>query len=123
MAGAVEGHAGGVHHVVEERPDGVVGIDLVDRHGNLLASRPGEGDVQTAFGIDGGVGDRMKVLGDRHGDPHHAFIAGDSIDQDGDLGGGNVVGNAGDDEVVGADDNRGAGVAELHLWTFKVVRS
>ena len=46
MAGAIEGQAGGVHHVVEERPDGVVGIDLVDRDGNLLASRPGEGDVR-----------------------------------------------------------------------------
>ena len=29
------------------------------------------------------------------------------------------MGNAGDDEVVGADDNRGAGVAELHLWTLR----
>ena len=78
MAGAIEGHAGRVHHLAEERLDAVVGIDLVDRHRNLLAARPGEGDVEIAFVIDGGIGDRMQVLGDRHGDAHHAFIAGDS---------------------------------------------
>jgi hypothetical protein len=44
----------------------VVRSDLVERDGNFLAALAAEGDVDVSFGIDGGAGDGMEVVGDLH---------------------------------------------------------
>src|ERR1051326_6962117 len=65
LSGTIEGDGGGVHHLAEERTHGVVGLDAVDGDGNLLPARAGERGIDVAKRVDGGIGDGMKILGER----------------------------------------------------------
>ncbi len=66
LAFAVEGNRGGVHHVAEEWLHVIVGIDLEDRDWNFLAARSGKSHIDVAFAVERGIGDRMKIVGDRN---------------------------------------------------------
>src|SRR4029077_6083102 len=59
---AVEGNGRWVHQLRYERLHVVVGIDLEDRDWDFLPSRSGERDIDVAFRIDRGIGDRMEIL-------------------------------------------------------------
>src|SRR5579864_840381 len=72
---AIEGDGGGVHHVVNKRLDGVVGIDLKDGDGNLLAAGTRDCGVNVAFGVERGIGYRVKIFGDGDGDLNGVRVA------------------------------------------------
>ena len=65
LAFAVEGNRGGVHQVAEKRLHVVVGVDLEDRYRNFLPARSGESHIDVAFAVERGIGDGMKVVGNR----------------------------------------------------------
>src|SRR4051812_48577673 len=79
VAGAIEGHTGGVHHLGDERRHLVIGVDLENGDRYLLSARAGEGGVDVAFAIDGGIRDGMKTIGDGDGDPDVVAIAGGAV--------------------------------------------
>ncbi len=49
---------------------------MEDGDGHGLAAGAGDGGVDVAVGVDGGVGDGMKVLGHRDGDAQVERVAG-----------------------------------------------
>src|SRR5271165_6398387 len=55
-ARAVESQPSRVHHLVQKWRHVVVGVDAIDGHGDPLSSGAGEGDVNVALGVDGGIG-------------------------------------------------------------------
>ena len=66
IALVVERQARGIHQFGDERLDLVIGGDFVERDGNFLAALAAVGDVDVAFGVHGGIGDRMQIVGDLH---------------------------------------------------------
>src|SRR5271165_744046 len=72
---AVEGYGGRIHHLGHEGLDRVVRIDLENRDGNFLPARAGERCVDVAFGVESGIGDRVKTIGDRHGNSYGLGVA------------------------------------------------
>ena len=108
----VEGQAGGVHHLGDERLHGEVQIDLVDRDRHLLAARAAEGGVDVAEGVDRGVGDRVQVLGDQHADIAGPGFAGLPGAFDHQVARRSALGNARDDEGIRADHDGRADFAD-----------
>ena len=66
VAVVVDREAGGIHQLGDERLHGVVRSDFVERDGNFLAALAAEGDVDVSFGVDGGIGDWMQIVGNLH---------------------------------------------------------
>src|ERR1019366_4260252 len=64
----VESQASGIHELVDERLHRKVQVDLVDRSRDFRAARAAEGGVDIAKGIDGRIGDGVKVLGNQNAD-------------------------------------------------------
>ena len=78
VAVAIDRQAGGVHQFGDEGLHRVVRSDFVERDGNFLAALAAEGDVDVAFGVDGGAGDGMQVVGDLHAERHRERSAFDA---------------------------------------------
>jgi len=101
VAEAIEGEAGGVEELADEGADLEVAVDGEDADGNLLATGAGEGGEDAAVGVDGGVGDGVKIFGHGNGDADGQGVRGLAV--------------AVEDEVAGdaplRDANDGAGGA------------
>src|SRR5580658_3904068 len=67
-AGLVERQASSVHDFAGEGFRVVVQIDLVDRHGRLLAAGSAEGDVDVAERVHSRVADRIEIFGNLDSD-------------------------------------------------------
>src|SRR5579864_8793633 len=93
---AVEGDGGGVHHVINERLDGVVGIDLKDGDWDLLAAGTRDCGVNVAFGVQRGIGYRVKIFGDGDGDLDGVRVAHVAVRGDYDRARGSAFGDARD---------------------------
>src|ERR1035437_1222214 len=94
----IEGERGGVHELVDERRQGEVQIDLVDRYRDLLAARSAEGGEDVAERIDRGVGHGMQAVGHQHTDVAGPGIAGLPAAFYHQLAGCGAVRNTGNDE-------------------------
>src|SRR6266849_5302865 len=82
LAGTVKGDTGGVHHLAEEGPHGVAGIDLEDRDGDFLSAASREGSKDIAFMIESGIGDGMQVFRHRGGNAKFVGIAAGAVGDD-----------------------------------------
>ena len=66
IAFAIERQARGIHQFGDERLHRVVRRDFVKRDGNFLSALAAVGDVDVSFGVHGGIGDGVKIVGDLH---------------------------------------------------------
>ena len=123
MPCCVEGERGGVHQFVDERLDGEVEIDLVDRDRDLLPARAAEGGEDIAERIDCRIGDGMQAVGHQHADVAGPGFAGLRAAFDHQFAGGGAFRNARDDEGIGTDDDRRADFADGHLGADRPGRS
>ena len=114
-ARAVEGHAGGIHHFVDEGLDVVIIVDAVDRNRGLLPARSGKRDINVSILINRWVRYRVEILRDGNADPHLAWIALVTIGCDHDFTGSGAFGHAGHNELFRTDDDGTIYVAESHL--------
>ena len=67
VSGCVEGEAGGIHDLGGDGAQGGFVIDAEERCGHRLAAAAGEGDVDVARLIHGGIGDGMEILREQTG--------------------------------------------------------
>ena len=116
---AVEGNRGGVHQIAEKRLDVVVGVDLENRYGNFLSARSGKRHIEVALPIHRGIGNRMKIVGNRNRNFDGMSVADVAIATNAvrtyhDWPRRRCVGHAGDHEFVGADQHRAFHLAEAH---------
>jgi len=96
LSGSVEGDCCGIHQISEEGFCTVVGVDLVNRDRHFLSPRTGEGRVDVAFGIKGGIGDGVKILCYRNRHLDLMRVAGVAVSRDDDRAGGSAGGHASD---------------------------
>ncbi len=64
----VESEAGSVHHIVDERLDTVIQVDLVNGYGHFLAARAAERSVDVAEGVHRRIANGMQIVGNRNTD-------------------------------------------------------
>jgi len=81
-----------------------------DRDG--LAARAGDGGVDVAVGVDGGVGDGVEVFGHGDGDAEVERIAGVAVAMQDEVAGDGAFGNLDGGPRRAAEDDGGGGVAE-----------
>src|ERR1035437_6882178 len=114
----IEDQRGGIHQLVDERLQGEVEIDSVDRHRHLLAARSAEGGEDVAERIDGGVGHGMQAVGPQHTDVAGPGLAGPGAAFDDEFAGGGALRNTGNDKRIGADDDGCAHFPDGYLGPF-----
>jgi hypothetical protein len=107
-----KGHARWVHHFGHEWLRGVGVVDAIDRHRHLLPTGTGKGHIDIAFVVNGGICDRMQVVGDRGGDPHFMGVTAMSIGGYDHAARRRARGNTGHNELVGAYYHRAVDLAK-----------
>src|SRR5579862_1227256 len=122
VAVVVDGEAGGVHQLGDERLHGVVRGDFIERDGNLLAALAAEGDVDVSFGVDGGAGDWVQVVGNLHAERHREGRAFDAAHFHADCAAFGAIGDAGDKYIFGGHHEAALCGAELNLRAGVVAR-
>ena len=79
----------------------MMSIDFINRYGSFLAGRSAERCIDAAVAVDHWIRNGMEAIGDQDAD--FAFI-GRGADEH--FAGGGAIGDTGDDERIGADDDR-----------------
>ena len=113
----------GIHQLSEKWFYVIAGVDLVDRNGYFLSARSGEGDEETSFVIDGGIGDRVKILRDRHGYLQIEAVARSLIGYYDDRTGVGAFGNSRNYEIVRRDHHTAWLIAETYYGTAHLLRT
>jgi len=112
VAFGVEGEAGGVHEIADEGRDLEVAMDFKDGDGSGLAARAGEGGVDVAVGVDGGVGYGVEILCYGDGDAEVERVAGVAAAVEDEVAGDGAFGDADGGAGGAAEGDRGGGVAD-----------
>ncbi len=122
VAVVVDCEAGGIHQLGDERLHGVIRGDFVERDGNFLAALAAEGDVDVSFGVDGGAGDWVEVVGDLHAERHWERSAFDAAHFHAHCAAFSAIGDARDQHIFGGHHETAFRGAELNLGAGVVAR-
>ena len=123
VAVMVNCEAGGIHQLGDERLHRVIRSDFVERDGNFLAALAAEGDVDVSFGVDGGAGDWMEIVGDLHAQRHRERRAFDAAHFHADCAAFGAIRDARDQHIFGGHHEAAFCGAELDLGAGVVARA
>ena len=82
-----------------------------------MTATAGEGGVDIAVGVAGGVGDRVEAVGDLYSNGAVVGVGGVGVEANGEVTVAERFWHTGDDELIGTDDDHAGGFAEEDFGT------